>query len=178
MSEVDLKTSTANVVEGFSTRFNYLMTRAGIPEKNRVNTGSSRFDVVPNTFRSWCLFDKIPGKHSTLLEIVEDLLKDIGGRHNTRAVVAWLLAGDAVPNPFESSETHVDALLLVNLYVQIADFARREGIDFEKLPRDVQNLVLSKARASLSASDSHEPKLEGNTLAMVRGMLEMARTFA
>lgn len=168
--------SATNVVEGFSQRFNHLMDRARFPRENRVSLGSKRFKVVHNTFKGWCSADKIPGSHSALVEIVDALLKDIPGRHNPRAIIAWLLAGDAVPNPF-GDET--DALALVELYLQISDVAKREGVDFDTLPREVRNVILRHARAKLPPDATHADgglQLDSATLSMVVGMLATART--
>lgn len=167
--------SSANVAEGFSQRFNILMDRARLPKQNRITVGAKRFDVALNTFKSWCTADKLPGTHSLLVEVVNDFLKDIPGRHNPRAVVAWLIAGDAVPHPFEEG----DELALVELYLQISKVAKAEGIDFESLPRKVRNLVIRRARDSLPSNTGgadREPVLDDATLSMVVGMLETART--
>ena len=175
MAEVESRSSNANVVDGFSKRFNYLLDRARFPKKNRMTLGAQRFDVVPNTFGSWMKDDRIPGKHSTLLDVTKDLLSDIPGRYNTKAVAAWLLAGDAVPNPFEGDSS--DTLALVDLYLQVSEIAKREGIDFNKLPRDVRNLILKRVRASLPPQlDEQGVKLDRNALALVTGMLETAKT--
>lgn len=170
--------AAGNIVEGFSKRFNILLDRAGFPRQNRMSAGAKRFDVVPNTFKSWITADRIPGTHALLVEIVEALLKEIGGRHNARAVVAWLLAGDAVPNPL-GDET--DALAVVELYLQIIKIAKREGVDFELLPRRVQNLILTRVRAALPAtgkSSAEGLQLDSATRSMLIGMLETARTMA
>jgi hypothetical protein len=175
MAEAGSKSSTANVVDGFSKRFNFLLDRARFPKKNRMTLGSERFEVVPNTFGNWMKDDKIPGKHSTLLDITKALLADIPGRYNAKAVVAWLLAGDAVPNPFEGDSS--DTLALVDLYLQVSEIAKREGMDFNKLPRDVRNLILKRVRASLPHHlDEEGVKLDRNALALVTGMLETAKT--
>lgn len=175
---VDSSTSSGNVVQGFSERFNLLMDRAGFPKANRTSLGARRFNVVHNTFKAWCVSNKIPGTHSLLIEIVEALLLDVAGRHNPKAVVAWLLAGDAVPNPFGDDS---DALTFVDLYLQISQVAKREGIDFDKLPREVRNLILKHVRATLpsNARNTGEGvKLDKAALSMVMGMLETARTMA
>lgn len=177
MVESELKASAANVVEGFSERFNLLMDRARVPRQNRVSAGAKRFGVVHNTFKSWCSADKIPGTHTVLLEIVDALLKDIPGRHNTRAVVAWLLAGDAVPHPFADD---TDALAFVELYLQIGDIARRKGIAFDKLPREVRNLVLKHVLKHVRAGRPNAKRaeerlqLDDAAVSMVIGMLETA----
>ena len=94
MGESLVKPSAAgNVVEGFSQRFNVLLDRARFPKQNRITIGAKRFDVVPNTFKAWCTADKIPGAHTDLVRIVDELLREVPGRYNSRAVVAWLLWG-------------------------------------------------------------------------------------
>ena len=92
-----------------------------------------------------------------------------------RMKVAWLLAGDAVPNPFGDD---TDALLLVELYLKLSDIAKHEGMDFAKLPRNVQNLVLRRVRAMLPAKAGSEQgiQLDNNVVSIVIGMLETART--
>lgn len=176
MTESDAKSSaTGNCAEGFSDRFNALLDRADFPKQNRVAAGAKRFAVVHNTFKSWCTQDKIPNTHSNLVGIVESLLKDMPGRHNTKTVVAWLLAGDAVPNPFADD---TDALLLVELYFQISDVAKSEGIEFDKLRRDVRNLILKRVRAMLPPTATSADKglqLDHSMTAAVAGMLETAR---
>jgi hypothetical protein len=175
MAEAGSKSSTANVVDGFSKRFNFLLDRARFPKKNRMTLGAQRFEVVPNTFGSWMKDDRIPGKHSTLLDITKALLTDIPGRYNTKAVVAWLLAGDAVPNPFEGDAS--DTLALVDLYLQVSEIAKREGLVFDKLPRDVRNLILKRVRSSLPHQlDEEGVKLDRNAIALVTAMLETAKT--
>jgi hypothetical protein len=168
--------STANLVEGFSARFNLLMDRAQIPRENRVSYGAKRFRVVHNTFKSWCVANKIPGTHSMLTQIVEELLKEMPGRHNPKSVVAWLLAGDAVPNPFADD---TDALAFVELYLQIADIARRERVDFDSLPREVRNKMLTHVLRHLrSAHTTQEAgtglQLDEAAVSMVIGMLDTA----
>jgi hypothetical protein len=176
MVQSDVSGSSANVVEGFSARFNLLLDRAGIPQQNRVSHGARFLNVVHNTFKSWCVQDRIPGSHSSLREIVEKLLESAPGRHNPKAVVAWLLAGDAVPNPFGDD---TDALAFVELYLQIADIARREKIAFEKFPREVRNRmlkhVLKHLRAGSSANKPNDVlQLDDAAVRMVIGMLDTA----
>ena len=178
MAEVELSpASTANVVSGFSERFNVLMDRAGIPKRNRLSIGSKRFKVALNTFKSWCAQDRIPGTHADRVAVVEDLLKDIPGRHNTMAVVAWLLAGPAVPNPFERD---VGELALVDLGLQISRLAQEAGIDFHKLPREVRSLIIRRTRERLAEinPDPSVTSLDNATAAMVVGMLETARAMS
>ena len=177
MGESQVKAATAgNVVEGFSQRFNVLLDRARFPKPNRITVGAKRFDVVPNTFKAWCTGDKIPGTHTDLLRIVDELLRDMPGRYNPRAVAAWLLAGDAVPNPFGDD---TDALLLVELYLKLSDIAKHEGMDFDKLPRNVRNLILRRVRGMLPAgagSSDEGVQLDDAVISVVIGMLETART--
>lgn len=173
------QSSTGNVVAGFSGRFNLLLDRAGFPTQNRTSVGARRFNVVHNTFKAWCVADRIPGTHSLLIGIVEALLQDVSGRHNPKAVVAWLLAGNAVPHPFGGDDT--DALAFVELHLQILQVAKREGIDFDQLPREVRNLILKRVRATLprEAASAHEGlQLDSATRSMLVGMLETARTMA
>jgi hypothetical protein len=172
----DPSVSVGNLVEGFSGRFNLLMDRAGAPKKARVSYGAKRFGVAINTFKSWCVSDRIPGTHADLVGIVEELLKDIPGRSNSRAVVAWLLAGDAVPNPF-ADET--DALAFVELYLQIAEIARRERVEFGKLPRELQNRVLKHVLRYLRTTRDQNMadagiQLDSSAVSMVIGMLDAA----
>jgi hypothetical protein len=177
MRETEAKSSAAgNVVEGFSQRFNLVLDRARFPKQNRITVGAKRFDVVPNTFKAWCTADKIPGTHSDLLRITSELLREMPGRYNARAVVAWLLAGDAVPNPFGDD---TDALLLVELYLKLSDIAKHEGMDFDKLPRNVRNLILKRVRALLppnATSSDDGVELDETAVSVVIGMLETART--
>ena len=177
MGESQVKAATpGNVVEGFSQRFNVLLDRARFPKPNRITVGAKRFDVVPNTFKAWCTGDKIPGTHTDLLRIVDELLRDMPGRYNPRAVAAWLLAGDAVPNPFGDD---TDALLLVELYLKLSDIAKHEGMDFDKLPRNVRNLILRRVRGMLPAGASSSDEgvqLDDAVISVVIGMLETART--
>ena len=173
----DQSASVGNLVEGFSARFNILMDRAAAPKKARVSYGAKRFGVAINTFKSWCVADRIPGTHSDLVAMVDELIGDIPGRPNSRAVVAWLLAGDAVPNPF-ADET--DALAFVELYLQIVDIARRERIDFGKLPRELQNRVLKHVLRYLRTTSRDQNmadagiQLDSSAVSMVIGMLDAA----
>jgi hypothetical protein len=176
MAELRAKSSAGNVVQGFSKRFNLLMDRSGFPKQNRTSAGARRFEVVHNTFKNWCVADKIPGTHSLLIEIVGSLLQDVPGRHNPKAVAAWLLAGDAVPNPFGDD---TGALAFVDLYLQISQIAKREGINFDKLSRESRNVILTRVRAMLPASATNADeglRLDKAGLSKVIGMLEMART--
>lgn len=178
MADAEASTvATGNIVDGFSMRFNTLMDRAGVPAKKRLSIGGRRFGVVANTFKSWCDLDRIPGSHADLLNVVENLLKDIPGRYNTKAVVAWLLAGDAVPHPFERDATE---LALVEMGLQIAQLAQASGIDFQSLPRDVRSLIIRRAREQLANQQqgSAGVTLDSATSAMVVGMLETARAMS
>ena len=150
------------------------MDRAAVPRENRITVGARRFDVVPNTFINWCEKDKIPGKHALLVQIVDALLKDVPARHDTHAVVAWLLTGDAVPNPFHDES---DALRVVELYFQISDLARREGVDFDGMPREVRNLILRRVNAWLLQQPRAADKplaLDDSARSIVLGMIETA----
>lgn len=169
--------ANANVVDGFSKRLHQLMDRAGVPSRNRIIVGSRRFDVVPNTFKNWCEKDKIPGKHTLLIQIVDALLEDVPGRHNSKAVAAWLLAGDAVPNPFDD---RTDSLSVVELYFQISDIAKSEGLEFDSLPRPVRNLILRRVRTELEKAQGMKSgvHLDDKTTAMVMVMVETARELA
>lgn len=172
----DKPATTGNVVEGFSARFNLLLDRARFPSQNRITVGAKRFNVVHNTFKAWCTADKIPGSHWDLVRLVDELLKEVPGRYNTRAVVAWLLAGDAVPHPFGDD---TDALLLVELYLKLSDLAKHQGMDFDRLPRNVRNLMLRRVRAMLppnAASSDDGLRLDDTAVSVVIGMLETART--
>ena len=175
MVQTEVSGSSANIVEGFSKRFNVLLDRAGIPQQSRVSHGAKRLGVVHNTFKSWCVADRLPGSHSSLIQVVEELLKDTPGRQNPKAVVAWLLAGDAVPNPFGDD---TDALAFVELYLQIADIARREKIPFETFPREVRNRILKHVlrhlRAEGSAKKSDGLQLDDATVRMVITILDTA----
>ncbi len=132
MTELESRSSsTANVVEGFSSRFNVLLDRAGLPKTNRAAAVAKRFSVVLNTAKHWCASDRIPQSHADLARIVDNLLKDVPIRADSKAVIAWLIAGDAVPHPFGDDG---DALRVVELYLEIAEFAKQQGIDFNKMP--------------------------------------------
>ena len=176
MATSDQSASVGNLVEGFSARFNLLMDRAAAPKKARISYGAKRFGVAINTFKSWCVADRIPGAHSDLVAIVDELVKDMPGRCNSRAVVAWLLAGDAVPNPFADD---TDALTVVELYLQIIEIARRERIELSKLPREVQNRILKHVLRYLRASCDGKMtdagiQLDPSAVTMVIGMLDAA----
>ena len=168
-----------NVVDGFSERFNHLLDRANFPRQNRVAYGARRFDVAHNTFKNWCEKDKIPGRHALLLQIVEELLSDVAGQHNSRAVVGWLVAGDAVPNPIERDD---DAIWLVELYFAISDLSKKEGLNFEELPRAVRNMILNRVRSELEkdgqTSEAGQLDLNDKISAMVLVMVDTARSMA
>lgn len=170
MSELaaDIKDLATHKVEGFSGRFNDLLDRARVPQRNRVAFGAERFGVAPNTFRSWGSNDKVPSTHAVLISIVDSLLKQVPGHHNTRSVTAWLLAGDAVPNPFAED---TGALTLVELYIQISDVAHQEGHKFDELPRDVRNLILNHVRSVVRPDANGEYRLDDAAVALVKGML-------
>lgn len=171
MVDADTKLPSAlNVVAGFSQRFTALLDRAGFPEHNRFSAGAERFDVVPSTFRNWCVEDRPPGKHSVLLSVVATLLKDIPGQFDPNAIAAWLLAGDAVPNPFNDD----DSLMLVELYVQIEKLAKREKIDMARFPRKLRQQLLKRIYAKLPANAVDAEKglqLDGAMRSMVVRLL-------
>jgi hypothetical protein len=162
-----------NVVDGFSSRFNVLLDRAGFPKSNRPSAVAKRFQVVLNTAKHWCLSDRIPQTHADLTRIVEHLLRDIPTRVDARAVIAWLLAGDAVPHPFGDDDT----LGVVELYLEVAEFARRQGVEFSELPRDVRQVILRTVRARLGPSNTgdSQPRLDPTTREVLAGMLETGR---
>ena len=162
-----------NVVEGFSTRFNVLLDRAGVPQTNRPSAVAKRFQVVLNTAKHWCLSDRIPQSYADLTRIVENLLRDIPSRVDARAVIAWLLAGDAVPHPFGDDDT----LKVVELYLEIEEFARRQGVEFGELPRDVRHVILRTVRARLGAGNSGDgrSRIDSTTREVLAGMLETGR---
>lgn len=166
-------TAPPNVVDGFSIRFNVLLDRAGLPKANRPSAVAKRFQVVLNTAKHWCLSDRIPQTHADLTRIVEHLLRDIPIRMDARAVIAWLLAGDAVPHPFGDDNT----LGVVELYLEIAEFARRQGVEFSELPRDVRQVILRTVRARLSIDNTGDgqPRLDATTREVLAGMLETGR---
>lgn len=162
-----------NVVEGFSSRFNVLLDRADLPRANRPSAVAKRFQVVLNTAKHWCLSDRIPQTHADLTRIVEHLLRDIPTRVDARAVIAWLLAGDAVPHPFGDD----DSLGVVELYLEIAEFARLQGVELNELPRDVRQVILRTVRARLGAGNTGggQPRLDNTTREVLAGMLETGR---
>lgn len=166
-------TAPPNVVDGFSSRFNVLLDRAGLPKANRPNAVAKRFQVVLNTAKHWCLSDRLPQTHADLTRIVQHLLRDIPTRVDARAVIAWLVAGDAVPHPFGDDDT----LGVVELYLEIAEFARRQGVEFSELPRDVRQVILRTVRARLGVSNTSDsqPRLDATTCEVLAGMLETGR---
>lgn len=175
MSELESRSSsTANVVEGFSARFNVLLDRAGLPKANRAAAVSKRFLVVLNTAKHWCANDRIPQSHADLARIVDNLLKDVPIRADPKAVIAWLIAGDAVPHPFGDDG---DALRVVELYLEIAEFAKQQGIDFNKMPRDVRQVILGTVRTRLGPGNAHDgrPRIDSATREVLAGMLETGR---
>lgn len=166
--------ATGNVVEGFSQRFNYLLDRAKWSPKSRIAAGARRFDIAANTFKFWLMHDRIPGTHGALLEITEALLREIPGHYNPKSVVAWLLAGDAVPNPFESESK--DTLKLLDLYMRIAEVAKRAGLDFNALPREARNTIVTRIQSLIpEPSDSDAVEFDKSTLTVLIGMLETAK---
>lgn len=169
-----LDSSGANVVDGFSRRFNVLLDRAGVPQQNRVSIGAVRFNVVHNTFKNWCEKNKIPGSHAMLVQMTEGLLEDVPGRFDPQAVVAWLLTGDAVPNPFHDN---TDALAYVELFFQISDVAKGAGVVFNGLPRDVRNVILRRVWLSLQKVGGDSPpnyQLDDRDADVILGMIEAA----
>ncbi|MGI9288647.1 MAG: hypothetical protein ACR2P1_24890 [Pseudomonadales bacterium] len=178
MTDVKAKqTSDANadIVEGFSSRFNALMDRARFPSENRLSLGARRFKVTPATFKKWCAYDRIPGQHKVLAAIVDELLNEVPGHYNPKAVVAWLLAGDAVPNPFDDDG---GALKTVELYFEIAEIAKRKGIEFSSLPRDAQSLIIRRVGTQLAQNPSSKlddsVQLDDETAAMALVMMDTA----
>jgi hypothetical protein len=101
------------------------------------------------------------------------LLRDIPTRVDSRAVIAWLVAGDAVPHPFGDDDT----LGVVELYLEIAEFARRQNVEFSELPRDVRQVILRTVRARLGVSNTSDsqPRLDAITCEVLAGMLETGR---
>ena len=78
------------------------------------------------------------------VSVAERLLADRPGWRDPLAVVAWLLAGDAVPDPLHDMHDGTDVLARVELYLEIAEAVRLEGIDFAGLPRRVRNGLLNR----------------------------------
>ncbi len=169
----------ANKVKGFSERFNVLLDRSDAPKKNRVSYGAKRFDVAHNTFKGWCVEDTIPRRHAFLVTVVADLLQDITGSFNVHSVVAWLLAGDAVPNPFEAEG---DALELVEIFLEVSAIARKNGIEFDRLPREARQLILNKARTLItddpdsSTESDGRLRLDESAIHIIESLLAMAKT--
>lgn len=164
--------ASPNVVDGFSARFSVLLDRAGLPQENRPSVVAKRFQVVLNTAKHWCLSDRIPQTHTDLTRIVEHLLRDVPTRVDARAVIAWLLAGDAVPHPFGEDDT----LEVVELYLEISEFSRRQGIEFSELPRDVRQVILRTMRARLRSGGAEgRPRIDSTTREVLAGMLETVR---
>lgn len=165
-----------NIVEGFSERFNFLLDQAKwpkLPKQHRITMGSQRFDVVPNTVKYWLEGNRVPATHTALVKITEKILEGMTRKYNPIAVAAWLMAGDAVPNPF--GEDNTDALQVVNLYLQIAEAAKNEGIEFNSLPRDARNLIIKRVLAMNPSTDEDGVKFDNATLSMLKGMLEIAQ---
>lgn len=175
MTELDSRaSSTANVVEGFSARFNVLLDRAGLPKAGRAAAVAKRFSIVLNTAKHWCADDRIPQSHADLARIVQNLLKDVPTRADPKAVIAWLIAGDAVPHPFGDDG---NALRIVELYLEIAEFSKQRGIDFNRMPRDVRQVILGTVSARVGAGSGHDGKarLDLTTREVLAGMLETGR---
>lgn len=169
-----------NAVEGFSDRFNELLDHSGIPKKNRVAYCAKRFGVVHNTFKGWCTADKTPKTYMALLSVVNELLKETAGVYNGHAVTAWLLAGDAVPSPFDDGGG--DTLKTVEIFLQVVNLAKKKGIEFDKLDREARELILEKTRKAVASGDGAviaedgRFKLNEVTTVMVSSLLDMAKT--
>jgi len=111
------------------------------------------------------------------LTLVERLLKEIPARHlNPKAVVAWLLAGDAVPNPLPVKS---DSLASARLYLQIVEIARWRGTDFNALPREVRDQIIRHLWRHLCKDANNnnageELELDPAAMELVAGMLDAA----
>jgi hypothetical protein len=169
------KLAPGNIVEGFSERFNFILDRARWPKQNRMTIGAKRFAVAPNTFKHWMVSNRIPCPHASLVEVAEQISADIPGKYDARAVVGWLLGGDAVPNPFREDNT--DNLKTVSAYLEIKEIANNEGINYDALPYDARLRILNKA---LELCGSGVARIEGHfdntTIAVLIGMLQMAQS--
>lgn len=174
MAVSESRSPTPNVVDGFSRRFSVLLDQAGLPKANRASIVARRFDVALNTAKNWCAADRIPQSHSDLVRIVEDLLQDVATKVDSRAVIGWLIAGDAVPHPFGDDG---DSLRIVELYLEIGEYAKRQGQDFNKLPRNVRRMILGRMRvlSSSTAPGDGQPLLSGSALDVLAGMLATAK---
>ncbi|MEM8500683.1 MAG: hypothetical protein AAF542_21900 [Pseudomonadota bacterium] len=153
---------------------------SGMPERKRVAQGARRFNVAHNTFRSWCVDNKLPGRHSLLLDIVEDLLITIPGVDNTKSVVAWLICGDSVPDPF-----HGGAILeSIEVFFQVTDRARNKGVAFDELPRDAKEIILRKTQDFISTNPDAVVEtdngiaLNSAAILLVDSLLDMAETLS
>lgn len=169
--------STANVAKGFSSRFNHLLDQARFPGDNRIALGAQRFQCSYATFKAWSQSDRMPGTYEALLHIVQMLLKEVPGRHDPRAVTAWLQAGDAVPDPFSYS----DDMFFVELYAEISSVGRAYGIDVDRFPRETRNVILRHVRTMLPPNPQSNGKglqLDKATRSAVVGMLRTASTMA
>jgi hypothetical protein len=169
------KLAPGNIVEGFSDRFNFLLDRARWPKQNRMTIGAKRFAVAPNTFKHWMVSNRLPCPHASLVEIAEQISAEIPGKYDAKAVVCWLLAGDAVPNPFREDNT--DNLKTVSAYLEIKEIANNEGINYDALPYKTRLVILNKALEmcgpGAAPSDSH---FDATTITVLIGMLQTARS--
>lgn len=151
------------IVPGFSERFNYFLDQAGIEKANRFASGSRLFDVTLNTFRHWCINNKPPRHFIDLKEIVDCLKPDISTLYSqdSIAIVAWLLCGDHVPNPFKnvSNGFFTDLILLINR------IATLKGLPMDSFSKEDRDSIIQSASHYLKKEFGSEPereKLENN----------------
>lgn len=96
-----IKEPKTSEVPGYSSRFGQLLDLAGIPPKRRYTWGSTRFNKSFNTFKGWCTRNVPPRTYAEHILVIQAILERIPGSYDDRAVLAWLLVGDAVKHPFE-----------------------------------------------------------------------------
>jgi len=117
----------------FSDRFNQLLDMVDFPKPNegRYTEGAKRFKHKSHlTFRSWCIDNKKPRTYEILLDVVISLLSDIQGDYDPHSIIAWLYGGDAVKNPFDSTDT--DFSLKLDIFLLVTDIAKNEKVELSK----------------------------------------------
>jgi hypothetical protein len=146
-------TDDIKVVDGFSARFNELLDMAHFPKKGRFTRGAEKFGVRINTFSDWCKTDEPPRYFKQLVQIVEEILEDIPGDYDPKAVAGWLQTGNVKGvNPFQ--EYDIDYAVIGSIYNVMADMLVERDLSIEpevtqKITKTVYFYVLDQERKGI-----------------------------
>jgi hypothetical protein len=114
-------------MKGFSKRFTEFLNKIEFSHKSRYTKGAKLVGVSINSFRNWCINDICPRNTSDLVKVISKL---DGKKYNSESTAAYIMFGDAVPNPLKKAEE--DWKRYINIFAAISSTNVRWFLDYSE----------------------------------------------